>query len=107
MAYATFRIYGGLIFLKYDKTTRRIHACLAFFIVVQLLLSLVMQVPKPDKVMTSLQAKSFQLHRLGGAIVFGLLFLHWIWTLSGHLPEGLGHLFPWSSRYKMKKVLEE
>jgi len=93
--------------VSYDKTTRRLHACLAFFIVVQLLLSLIMQAPKPDKVMTPLQAESFQFHRLGGAIVFGLLLIHWGWTLSGHLPNGLGHLFPWFSRDKMKKVLED
>ena len=93
--------------MKYDKTTRWVHASLALFIVFQLLLSLVMQAPKPDKVLTTLQAESFQLHRLGGSIVLLLLFLHWGWTLSGHLPNGLGHLFPWISRYKMKKVLED
>lgn len=93
--------------MRYDKTTRRIHAALALFIVMQLLLSLVMRAPKPDKVMTALEAETFQLHRLGGVIAFIFLCLHWGWTLSGHLPNGLGHLFPWTSKDKVKKIVED
>jgi cytochrome b561 len=99
-------IHGGSS-LGYDRTTRRIHAAFAFFIVVQLLLSLVMRAPKPDRILTPLEAGSFQLHRLGGVIAFILLLLQWGWTLSGHLPGGFGHLFPWTSRERMKKVVED
>jgi len=35
-----------------------------------------------------------------------ILFCHWAWTLAGHLPDGLGHLFPRNSKERMKKVLE-
>jgi cytochrome b561 len=85
--------------------TRRIHASLAFFIVAQLLLSLVMHAPKPDKVVAPLAASAYQLHRLGGVVAFLLLSLHWGWSLAGHLPNGLGHLFPWSSRKRIKKIV--
>jgi len=93
--------------MKYDKVTRWIHFGLALFIMAQLLLSLVMQVPKPGRMITSLGAESFQLHRLGGNVILVLLLIHWGWTLAGHLPEGLGHLFPWTDKARMKKVLED
>lgn len=93
--------------MRYDKTTRRIHAALALVIVAQLILSLLMHAPKPDKIITPLQAETFQLHRLGGMIAFILLFLHWLWTLSGHLPNGLGHLYPWTSQDKIKRIIED
>src|SRR5579884_2845216 len=96
--------FGKHILMKYDKTTRRIHAGLAVFIIAQLLLSLVMKVPKPGRVITLLGSESFQLHRLIGNVVLLLLFVHWGWTLSGHLPDGLGRLYPWSSKVRMKKI---
>ena len=93
--------------MRYDSTTRRIHAGFAFFIVMALLLSLVMRAPKPDKVITALEAQSFQLHRMVGGVVFILLLIQWGWALSGHLPNGIGHLFPWTSKDRLKQVVED
>jgi cytochrome b561 len=93
--------------MKYDRTTRWIHAALALFIVAQLLLSLVMRAPNPDKIVTPLEINIFKFHRWAGVVVLTLLFLHWAWSLSGHVPNGLGHLFPWASKSRIKKVFED
>ena len=93
--------------MQYDRTTRWIHAALVFFILVQLTTSLIMRLPGPARTLTPLEAGSFLLHRLTGVGVLFVLTVHWLWILSGHLPEGLGHLFPWSSREKLDKALED
>jgi cytochrome b561 len=95
--------------MKYDRVIRWLHASLALSIVTQLLSSLVMQIPRPGKVMviTALGSETFQVHRLMGIIVLIILFIHWGWTLGGHLPDGLAHLFPWNSKERLKKVMED
>ncbi|MFI5304965.1 MAG: cytochrome b/b6 domain-containing protein [Nitrospiria bacterium] len=95
--------------MKYDRVIRWLHASLALFIVTQLLSSLVMQVPKPgrDQILTALGLASFQVHRFTGMGVLLILFFHWFWALAGHLPDGFGHLFPWTDKMRMKKVIED
>ena len=66
-----------------------------------------MHLPGPARVLTPLEAGSFFLHRLSGMGVLFLLTLQWLWILSGHLPEGLGHLFPWGSRKRLVQALED
>lgn len=95
--------------MKYDRVIRWLHASLAFLISAQLLSSLVMQVPRPgrERLITALGSSSFQLHRLTGMIVLLILCMHWVWSLSGHLPGGLAHLFPWADRKRISHIIAD
>lgn len=84
--------------MKYDKTTRWLHAGLALGITLQLALSLAMEPPEPDKPATAgIAAATFEVHENVGMAVLAILVLHWLWQLTGHTLHGLGHLFPWFS----------
>jgi len=84
--------------MKYDKTTRWLHAGLALGITLQLALSLVMEPPEPDKpAITGIAAATFEVHENVGMAVLAILVLHWLWQLTGHTAHGLAHLFPWFS----------
>lgn len=84
--------------MKYDKTTRSLHAGLALGISLQLVLSLVMEHAEPDKPAPgALAAAAFEAHENAGMAVLAILVLHWLWQLSGHTLHGLSHLFPWFS----------
>ena len=93
--------------MKYDRTTRWLHAGLALMVLVQLFSSLLMVVPEPGRVPTQPGAALFQLHRWSGITVVCLLLLHWLWQLSGHLANGWGHLFPWFSRRRMDRLMAD
>lgn len=90
--------------MKYDRTTRWLHAGIALTVVVQLLSSLLMVVPAPGHVPTEPGDFLFQVHRLSGITVVCLLLLHWLWQLGGHVKNGWGHLFPWFSKQRMRRL---
>ena len=61
-----------------------------------------------DKVLASgLPLQLFQVHEKIGMALLVLLVLHWLWSLSGHVQDGFGHLFPWFSKERMAKVIVE
>ncbi len=91
--------------MKYDRTTRWLHAGLALTVVIQLLSSLLMVVPHPGRVPTEPGYTLFHIHRWSGITVVSLLLLHWLWQLSGHLSNGWGHLFPWFSPRRMQRLM--
>ncbi len=81
--------------MKYDKVTRWLHAGIALGITLQLVLSLVMEVPEPGAPVGGIAGTLYHAHATLGLAVFGLLGMHWLWQLSGHTTDGMGHLFPW------------
>lgn len=83
--------------MKYDKTTRWLHAGIALGISIQMFLSLVMEHPSHGKPVGGLPGAAFDVHENLGMAMLTLLVLHWVWQLSGHTRQGLGHLFPWLS----------
>jgi cytochrome b561 len=83
--------------MKYDRLTRWLHAGVALGIILQLVLSLVMEAPEPGEPAGGIAGTLFHVHATLGLAVFGLLALHWLWQLSGHTADGMGHLFPWFS----------
>lgn len=94
-------------FMNYDRPTRWIHFGLGLVILSQLASSLFMVLPKPGRNLVPLEAGAFEVHRLIGMGAFYILAIHWFWILTGHLPEGVGHLFPWYSGERSKKVWED
>jgi cytochrome b561 len=95
--------------MRYDRLTRWLHACIALGITAQLGLSQFMEAPddKDEELVTGLPLALFEAHENIGMILFALIVLHWLWSLSGHVQGGIGHLFPWLSKERMGKVTAE
>lgn len=95
--------------MRYDRVTRWLHAGIALGVTAQLGLSLLMQAPdEKDEVMaTGLPLELFEAHENIGMALLALIILHWLWSLSGHVQGGFGHLFPWLSKERMSKVIAE
>lgn len=87
--------------MKYNQTTRWLHAGIALGVSVQLIVSLIMDIPKPGRPFVGLGAAAFEVHEITGMAVVALLFLHWLALFSGHIPLGLGNLFPWFSKQRL------
>jgi cytochrome b561 len=75
----------------------------------QLGLSLFMEAPddKDEALVSGLPLQLFQAHENIGLALLAILVLHWLWSLTGHVQDGFGHLFPWFSKERMKKVKAE
>ena len=95
--------------MRYDRPTRWLHAGIALGVATQLGLSLFMEAPDDkDKVMaTGLPLELFEVHEKVGMTLLVILALHWLWSLSGHVQGGIGHLFPWFSKERMANVISE
>ncbi len=93
--------------MKYNQTTRWLHAGIALGVSVQLIVSLVMDIPKPGRPFTGLGAAAFEVHEITGMVIAALLLLHWLALFSNHIPLGLGHLFPWFSRQRLCSMTGE
>lgn len=93
--------------MKYNQTTRWLHAGIALGVSMQLIISLIMDIPKPGRPFTGLGAAAFEVHETTGMVVASLLLLHWLLLFSGHIPLGLGHLFPWFSKQRVCAVINE
>jgi len=95
--------------MRYDLPTRWLHAGIALGVTAQLGLSLFMEAPDDkDKVMaTGLPLELFKIHEKIGMTLLVILALHWLWSLSGHIQGGIGHLFPWFSKERMADVASE
>ena len=89
--------------------TRWLHAAIAFGVTAQLALSLVMEAPddKDGELVSGLPLQLYEIHEKIGLALVLLLVLHWLWSLSGHVHGGVGHLFPWFSKERLEKVRNE
>jgi len=91
--------------VNYDHVVRWLHAGMALAVLIQVLSSLVMEVPQPGQVPLEPQHAFFLIHEGSGLTLVTLLVLHWLWALSGHVAGGWGHLFPWFSRAGLRALL--
>lgn len=93
--------------MKYDRTTRWLHALIALGVSIQLCASLFMHVPSPGRPLEEPGYHFFLVHRWSGICVVILVILHWLWGLSGHVMGGWGHLFPWFSGSRFRGLVSD
>ncbi len=88
--------------MKYDRTTRWLHAGLALTVLIQLFCSLFMEVARQQGMAPPEPGRFFfQIHRWSGICVACLVLLHWLRLLAVRPVNGWGHLLPWFSRERM------
>ena len=81
--------------MRYDPVTRLLHLALALGISAQMLVSLVMVVPKPARPAN----QWFEVHETLGLALLGVVVAHWVWSLMRTWRGGEQlMLFPWFSR---------
>ena len=95
--------------MRYDRPTRWLHVGIALGVTAQLGLSLVMNAPddKDEILASGLTLQLFHAHEVIGFILLALLLLHWLWSLSGHVQGGFGHLLPWCSKDRIVNIRNE
>jgi cytochrome b561 len=93
--------------MKYDRTTRWLHAGIGLGVCVQLCTSFLMDVPSPGQPFVEPGYHFFLVHRWSGICVVTLVILHWLWGLGGHVMGGWGHLFPWFSRSRFRGLISD
>ncbi|WCE93055.1 cytochrome b/b6 domain-containing protein [Acidithiobacillus ferriphilus] len=91
----------------WNTGTRLLHWGMAVTVSFQLLISLIMEHPKPGRVLTSTQALSFELHEWVGLATVGVIIAHWVWSaLLTRDDSGFRHLFPWDAKGRAKLLVE-
>lgn len=93
--------------MKYTRFTRILHSLIAAGITLEMLLTLFMKNPRPGRVLTTLQAFSYESHRWIGMAVLAVLALHWLVFAAGHAHKGISHFFPWFSRARRDELASE
>ena len=93
--------------MKYDLTTRWLHAGIALAVCVQLTTSIFMHVPSPGQPFVEPGYHFFLVHRWSGICLVTLVILHWLWGLGGHVMGGWGHLFPWFSLSRLRALISD
>lgn len=84
--------------------TRILHTVLGAAIVHQLVISWLMEEPKPGRRLGNF---AFTLHEFVGLASFGVLVLYWIWVLVRRRERGPGALFPWLSAARWRAILDD
>jgi cytochrome b561 len=93
--------------MKYDRTTRWLHAGIGLGVSVQLCTSFFMDVPSPGQPFVEPGYHFFLVHRWSGICVVTVVILHWLWELGGHVMGGWGHLFPWFSGSRLRGLISD
>lgn len=83
---------------RYNRALRFMHALIALAIVVQMVLTLLMEHPSAKRTMSATGAFYFQWHEWVGLAGVAILAINWIYRLSKWKREGQGRLFPWVAR---------
>ncbi len=83
--------------MRFDPFTRLLHLLLASGVTLQLLLSLFMVDPRPDRPADLW----FEIHQAVGFALFVVLPVHWLWSLSRSYGGDFGMLMPWFSRRRL------
>ncbi|MEO7558563.1 MAG: cytochrome b/b6 domain-containing protein [Gammaproteobacteria bacterium] len=81
---------------QWDAGTRFLHLGLAITVSVQLLSSLILEMPKPSRPLTGFDALVFESHEWLGMTALAIVLLHWGWSLWANGGYGIRHLLPWN-----------
>lgn len=90
--------------MHYDRITRMLHASLALGIILQVIASTMMTVPRPGR-----DANVWwDIHQNLGLILGVVLVVHWLWTLRRSVARGEAYmLFPWFSAKKLRLLFDD
>jgi cytochrome b561 len=87
---------------RYGTPIRVLHAALALGISLQLLLSLVMEQPRPGRTFTAVQSLTFSVHEWVGLALLAVLVAHGCMVVLGQAAKGPGHFYPWFSGQRLR-----
>lgn len=88
--------------------TRVLHLAVAAAIVEQLVTSMIMRMPRPNRLPpTGIEAAAYSLHATAGVVALGVLMAFWIWTLVRRGERRPSVLFPWFSRARIRDVVDD
>lgn len=82
---------------NWSRTTQFLHLGLAVTVTLQLLLSLIMEVPKPGEPANSLPFEFFEAHEIVGLTALAFVLMHWIWLFFAH-DISFSKLFPYNGK---------
>jgi cytochrome b561 len=91
--YATGRRRRDLI--RHALSTRLLHLLLASAVLIQLVDTQVMGVPRPGRILDGLQAGAFGVHEYVGLFAMLVVTLFWAWPTVRRVGTEPGRLFPW------------
>ncbi|MGZ5148235.1 MAG: cytochrome b/b6 domain-containing protein [Burkholderiales bacterium] len=91
----------------YSRPIRLLHALLALSITIQLVSSLVMGHPNPNRPMTPNGAFYFHWHEWIGLAALAVLFVGWIYRVTKWKRESQARLFPWVTRQGLRDLARE
>jgi len=81
---------------QWDAGTRLLHMGLALIVSLQLLSSLILEMPKPSRPLSGFNAWVFESHEWLGMATLTIVLLHWGWSLWANDGYGIRHLLPWN-----------
>lgn len=90
--------------MHYDRVTRAFHMFLALGIVLQVVASTMMVVPRPGRAADTW----WGIHEYLGMTLGVILILHWLWTVRATALRGEAYLlFPWFSSRKLGLLVDD
>lgn len=86
--------------------TRWLHGGMALVVTFQLMISLVMEAPRPGKSATVMPLLAFHLHEWVGLFAVLIIGAHWVYTVTVQGGNDLTHMFPWARAGRTHVLLE-
>jgi len=93
--------------MTYSRSIRLLHALAALTITYQLVVSLFMETPRHDHLMSSMGGFLFATHEWIGLLAVLVLFISWLYRIANWNRENQAHLFPWICRAGAKDLVYE
>ena len=83
--------------MRHALGTRLLHLLLASAVLMQLVDTQVMGVPRPGRILDGLQTRAFGVHQYVGLFAMLIVALFWVWLMLRRVGTAPGRLFPWFS----------
>lgn len=90
--------------MKWTLPTRILHGILAAAVLHQLVVSWLMERPRPGKNTANL---AYEFHEVVGLASLAILGLYWLWVLFRRFDRGAGEILPWFSAPRRRALVED
>ncbi len=90
--------------MRHAIATRLLHLLLASAVLIQLVDTQVMGVPRPGRTLDGLQSRAFGVHEYVGLTAMGIVALFWVWLTLRRVGTDPGRLFPWFSPHRRAEL---